>query len=190
MNSRISSRPTTTTADPGLYKPYSSLSPCEAETLWNWNTVDACFIGRAWQVRSGAMFAATCVGTVMLTFALEFFRRMSKIYDKHIVTQHEKDTGGSAASRRVTIEGGEEQRQQQQQQQEEKQQHQFRPGVCQQAVRALLFLSQVVTAYVLILLAVSFNGFILLSIFLGSLLSFFAFQWDAVPVRGANKEEE
>lgn len=121
------------------------------------------------------MFAATCAGTILLTFALEFFRRMSRTYDRYIVIQHEKDIRSSVTLKRVMMEGGE-QRQQEQQQ--------FRPGVCQQAVRALLFLSQVVTAYVLILLAVSFNGFIILSIFLGSLLSFFAFQWDAVPVRG------
>ncbi|KAK3989996.1 Ctr copper transporter family-domain-containing protein [Cladorrhinum sp. PSN332] len=131
--------------------------PCESE---NWNTYNACFIGRSWQIRSGAMFGATCVGAILLTLALESFRRMSRTYDRYIVLQHEKGGGGGGGQRQ-----------------------QFRPSPSQQGARSLLFLLQVVTAYILILLAVSFNGYIILSIFLGSVLSFFTFQWDVVPVR-------
>ncbi|KAF2229068.1 Ctr copper transporter [Viridothelium virens] len=57
----------------------------------------------------------------------------------------------------------------------------FRPGVVEQAVRALLHTLQVVLAYLVMLLAMSYNGYVLICIFIGAFVGFFVFQWR--PVR-------
>jgi len=33
--------------------------------LWNWYSLDACFLSHAWQITSHAAFAATCIGVIL-----------------------------------------------------------------------------------------------------------------------------
>src|SRR6478609_7929126 len=53
--------------------------------LWNWNTIDTCFIAESWHVRTTAMFAGSCIGVMLLVILLEALRRMGKEYDRSIV---------------------------------------------------------------------------------------------------------
>lgn len=57
--------------------------------LWNWYTVDACFVSHSWRVTSTAMFAGSCIGVIILVFLLEFIRRAGKEYDAHILRAHQ-----------------------------------------------------------------------------------------------------
>ncbi|KAK4193218.1 Ctr copper transporter family-domain-containing protein [Podospora australis] len=132
---------------------------CQTEMFWNWDTIDACFLTPGWQIRSSQMFAATCFGVILLTFALEFFRKRARQYDRYLIKKLERRDNEFSQDR-------------------------IRLAMWEQAIRAALFLLQVVTAYLLILLAVSFNGYIILCIFLGSFLAFYTFQWDAAPFKG------
>ncbi|KAK0734725.1 Ctr copper transporter family-domain-containing protein [Lasiosphaeria miniovina] len=59
------------------------------------------------------------------------------------------------------------------------------PNIWRQLVRAFLFTLQVINAYLLMMLAMYFNGFIFLCIILGSFISFFLFRWDPFPGRAA-----
>jgi copper transporter 1 len=52
-----------------------------AQMLWNWDTIDACFLTRSWHVRSAAGFAGTCILAAALVLALEFLRRVAHEYD-------------------------------------------------------------------------------------------------------------
>ncbi|KAJ6259158.1 Copper Transporter integral membrane protein that functions in high affinity copper transport [Drechslerella dactyloides] len=81
---------------------------CKISMLWNWYTVDACFIARSWRVSSEGIFALSCIGrskenalddmvdlivppgtwhsqVVLLVIALELVRRMQREYDRHII---------------------------------------------------------------------------------------------------------
>ncbi|KAH8147703.1 uncharacterized protein LAJ45_08168 [Morchella importuna] len=57
---------------------------CKISMLWNWYTIDSCFISRSWHVRSTAMFAGSCIGVFLLVLLLEFLRRAQREYDRYI----------------------------------------------------------------------------------------------------------
>ena len=56
--------------------------------LWNWHTIDACFLTSSWHIKSYAMFACTCIGVVLLVVAVEFLRRVVKEYDAYLIRKH------------------------------------------------------------------------------------------------------
>ncbi|KAK0741601.1 fungal-specific transcription factor domain-containing protein [Apiosordaria backusii] len=103
--------------------------PC---SVMNWETTHACFVSRSWQIRSNAMFAATCLGTVLLCFALEFFRRLSRSYDRAIFSRRR--------------------------QRGDDREEDFNLTVWEQSVRAGIKLLEAALGMVLVLLVVSFNG--------------------------------
>lgn len=76
--------------------------------LWNWNTVDACFLSESWQIKSAGGFAGLCIGVILLVILLEFLRRLSKFYDNHIYRAHQFRSVGLAADRAATSSAAEE----------------------------------------------------------------------------------
>lgn len=61
-----------------------SLSPIP-QMLWNWYTIDSCFLAESWHVTSNGAFAASCIGTVLLVVILEALRRVGREYDDWIL---------------------------------------------------------------------------------------------------------
>jgi copper transporter 1 len=120
--------------------------------LWNWYTVDSCFLARSWHVTSNGMFAGSCIGVVLLVIALEFLRRSGKEYDHYILREYQKkltaitlpspgsstDHGKNGAA--LTARGIEPV-------------SKFRPTVLQQAIRALLHMTAFAVAYFIMLYA-------------------------------------
>lgn len=121
---------------------------------------------------------------------LELLRRTSREYDRYIFRQHlrhsapletrspneEASPSGSVdsttktnamistttANNRGTVGGG------------------FRPSLLQQGVRALLHMLQFAVAYFIMLLAMYYNGYIIICIFIGAYIGFFVFGWQTV----------
>ncbi|PWN94965.1 Ctr copper transporter [Tilletiopsis washingtonensis] len=58
----------------------------------------------------------------------------------------------------------------------------FRPTVLQQTVRSLVYATQFAGAYIVMLLAMSFNGYLLIAIVLGGLFGHFFATWDTLAV--------
>jgi solute carrier family 31 (copper transporter), member 1 len=167
--------------------------------LWNWYTVDSCFIARSWRITSKGMFAGSCIGVILLVMVLELLRRAGKEYDRYIVAQytrsltsaHSSSPGGAgtpdsssnhksaaatAAPAYVAADPA-----------------LFRPSVLQQAVRALLHMCQFAVAYFVMLLAMYYNGYIIICIFIGAFIGYFVFGWESLKVgnggRDRNPEE-
>ncbi|KAF3810055.1 Copper transport protein CTR3 [Colletotrichum gloeosporioides] len=149
---------------------------CKVSMLWNWNTIDACFLSSSWQIRNRGMMAASCIGVVLLVVMLEVLRIMSKKYDSLIHAQmrrrgqavlaavgHDDDKEGCArstavpslASRRVVM----------------------RASPVQQILRAILHAVTFGVAYVVMLLAMYFNGYIIISIIVGAGLGKYLTDW-------------
>lgn len=55
---------------------------------------------------------------------------------------------------------------------------QVRQTFCQQVVRTITFATQLGIAYLLMMLAMTFNGYVLIAIMLGSFMAYFFFQRD------------
>lgn len=167
---------------------------CQISMLWNWNVIDACFISESWQIKSKGMFAGSCIGVILLVMALEFLRRLSKEYDRFIIKQHaakfqesSSATVTTAAARPAapadaTKTGLESVNSRELACPAVVAMPPFRPSVLQQAVRALIHMVQFAVAYFVMLLAMYYNGYFIICIFIGAYLGSFIFQWETLSV--------
>ncbi|KKA30583.1 hypothetical protein TD95_001097 [Thielaviopsis punctulata] len=161
-------------SDMGSTSSNSTSNACKISMLWNWNTIDACFISSSWQIRSNGMFAGSCIGVILLVMFLEFLRRASKEFDRWLLAQHiaahavssSAATNKSGAAACVVPAGV----------------PPFRPNVWQQGVRAFLHLCQFAAAYFVMLLAMYYNGYFIICIFIGAYLGAFLFQWETINI--------
>ncbi|RMZ85919.1 hypothetical protein DV736_g6527, partial [Chaetothyriales sp. CBS 134916] len=177
---------------------------CKINMLWNWYTIDACFLSSSWHITSSGMFAGSCIGVICLVITLEFLRRVQREYDAFNRRQDArlaarigsgetpksvlpsigsdlggKNTGGSQqpipafnasdqGNRRATL-------------------------LFRQLLRALIHMLQFAVAYFIMLLAMYYNGYIIICIFIGAFLGSFIFSWDqllAPPVNQGQRHEE
>jgi copper transporter 1 len=58
----------------------------------------------------------------------------------------------------------------------------FRPNLFQQAIRALLHMMQFAVAYFIMLLAMYYNGYIIISIIIGAFLGSFVLSWEPITL--------
>lgn len=168
--------------------------------LWNWYTIDACFLTPSWHITTHGAFAATCIGVILLVVALEALRRLSKEYDEHIQRDFAArmsllangDAGqpaassssspspagpgvcpaapGAAAAAAAAVGGtaGEALA---------PQTVTFRASPLQQLVRSVLHAATFGLAYIVMLLAMYYNGYIIICILIGALLGKFLCDW-------------
>ena len=130
------------------------------------------------------MFACCCIGVVCLVISLESLRRMSREYDSYIVRQahttresspsdqetnpNESKVPGSS-TRLLSTESGKVQS--------------FRPSLLQQIIRSTLQMVQFGVAYLIMLLAMYFNGYIIISILVGAFLGPLIFNWERMVIK-------
>ncbi|KAL4754212.1 hypothetical protein BDW72DRAFT_200948 [Aspergillus terricola var. indicus] len=183
---------------------------CVISMLWNWNTIDSCFLARSWHIRSRGMFAGSCIGVICLVIALEFLRRIAREYDAFIIhraqmraqylapsvqtqtgaastspasesdsaigtgnngTKAQKTPANTSTAPAVTAAP-----------------FRVRPSLIEQVIRALLHMLQFAVAYFVMLLAMYFNGYIIICIFIGAFLGSFIFSWEYIG--GGVKEND
>ncbi|KAK3336296.1 putative high affinity copper protein [Cercophora scortea] len=165
---------------------------CKISMLWNWYTTDACFLSRSWQITGKGSFAATCIGIMLMVVLLEALRRMGKEYDAHILRAFNRRISTLAAQKSVSAtstqgavrkrlvrpwmsshpaqegpydgEGG-------------RQTFIFRASALQQLVRSLIYAVTFGLAYILMLLAMYYNGYIIFCIIIGSFIGKFLCDW-------------
>jgi solute carrier family 31 (copper transporter), member 1 len=108
--------------------------------LWNWYTVDSCFIASTWHITSEGMFAGSCIGVILLTMSLEFMRRTVKEYDRYLIRKNvsaaSADSNSDSSPKpdsKLGLPGG------------------YRPTIFEQAIRALLHMVQFAVAYFIML---------------------------------------
>lgn len=62
---------------------------------------------------------------------------------------------------------------------------QYKPTIVQQAVRALIHMLQFAVAYFIMLLAMYYNGYIIICIIIGAFLGFFLCSWEGIRIVNA-----
>lgn len=163
---------------------------CKISMLWNWYTVDSCFISRSWHITSRGMFAGSCIGVILLVVLLEFLRRAGKEYDRYIIAQYSRSLATTPQSSSSSTND-----------------HAktpvatpsaahcspvaasiFRPNVLQQGIRALLHMCQFAVAYFVMLLAMYYNGYFIICIFIGAYIGYFVFGWESFNVGKSGKD--
>ncbi|EAW11386.1 high-affinity Cu transporter CTR3 [Aspergillus clavatus NRRL 1] len=182
---------------------------CKISMLWNWYTIDSCFIARSWRITSNGMFAGSCIGVICLVLCLEFLRRVGREYDAFIVRrarlrkQYLSATSSSqalntttdpatdsfaaaAADQGSSTHGAPAKAAAQTTCSTFEDQTPVRPTVVEQLVRALLHMLQFAIAYFVMLLAMYYNGYILICIFIGAFLGSFIFSWEPLNLQKEN----
>ncbi|KAF2713432.1 Ctr copper transporter, partial [Pleomassaria siparia CBS 279.74] len=156
------------------------------QMLWNWYTIDACFLAESWHITSRGMFAASCIGVALLVVCLEFMRRLGKEHDAYLLRQFQRnlhsrnvapDASDDCCSSPVIL---------------EPQYAIFRATPLQQLIRAMIHGVTLGLAYIVMLLAMYYNGYIIISIILGAILGKFLCDWMVVriPYNGPTKADE
>ncbi|KAI5265942.1 Ctr-domain-containing protein [Aureobasidium subglaciale] len=170
------------------------MGACKISMMWNWNTIDACFISSSWRITSKGMFAGSCIGVILLVMTLELLRRLAREHDRMILSHHLRNittdipedcpcptTPSTSKATSTTIASP---------LQTTRKSRTFKPTLPQQMVRALLHCAQFAVAYFIMLLAMYYNGYIIISIFIGAYLGFFFFGWEKIELNGDKSHDE
>ncbi|KKK12679.1 hypothetical protein ARAM_003363 [Aspergillus rambellii] len=144
----------------------SNSSSCSVDMLWNWNVIDTCFLSSSWHVTTQGMFAVSCIGAALLGVSLEFLRRVSKDYEESIIRQFQRYAAAQMDSEMTPFVCG-----------APPTYITYRASPLQQIIRAVLHLAQFAVAYITMLIAMYYNGYMIISIFLGAFLGKFLFDW-------------
>ncbi|KAK6336144.1 hypothetical protein TWF696_001710 [Orbilia brochopaga] len=181
---------------------------CKMTMYWNWYTIDACFLSKSWHITSAGMFAGSCIGIVFLVVAVEALRRLARELDRHIVRDwharaaaasntpiHIANPAAATASRDSASEklpaektplppapGASRAR---------TLLARFcpfsvssstsvtpRPTILQQLLKSFIYAVLLGVGYILMLLAMYYNGYIFFCLVLGAWLGNFLFGWD------------
>lgn len=108
--------------------------------------------------------AGSCIGVVLLVMSLEFLRRGSREYDAFIVRQHLAANPPAAAMRGPSESDSDNKGPSVQAAPSPAPRRSFKPSLVQQLVRAVIHMAQFTVAYIIMLLAMYFNGYIIISI--------------------------
>ncbi|SCU77636.1 LAMI_0A01816g1_1 [Lachancea mirantina] len=88
----------------------SSKQQCKISMLWNWYTIDTCFISRSWRNDTRGKFAGSCIGCFLLVFVAQWLNRVSRQFDIELAerrkiktlaqmsSKYSGDMGGSSSS--------------------------------------------------------------------------------------------
>lgn len=145
------------------------------------------FISESWHITSNGMFAGSCIGVFLLVLVLEALRRASREYDAHIVRCHQKNAASmsppmTAASRLQDDPNDPTKSSSTQSTTPLLQPQTFTPNILQQLIRALLHMAQFAVAYIVMLLAMYYNGYFIICIFLGAFVGAFVFSWHSMAL--------
>ncbi|KAH8702472.1 Ctr copper transporter family-domain-containing protein [Talaromyces proteolyticus] len=177
---------------------------CKVSMLWNWDTIDTCFISKSWHITSHGMFAGSCIGVILLVMTLEFLRRLSKEYDRYILQRFKREIALDASYKRAQKATGVESSccvPENDSNTGDKNGTtttmnnnnplfcagaaptiRFRPTFAQQSIRALLHMVTFAVAYFVMLLAMYYNGYFIICIFIGAYLGGFVFTWESISI--------
>lgn len=147
-------------------------------------TEPAGFVSNSWRITSKAMFGCCCLGVMCLVISLECLRRVSREYDNYIVRQSQQQRDSSSDDQEAApIEPKDSKSRTRLLATESGKVQSFRPNLMQQIIRSSLHMVQFGVAYLIMLLAMYFNGYIILSILVGAFVGPFIFNWERIVIR-------
>ncbi|CAG9989396.1 unnamed protein product [Clonostachys byssicola] len=153
----------------------SDSAECKTAMLWNWDTVDTCVFASSWQITSGGIMAASCIGVALLVVLLEVVRRASKEYDNFLLGQYQRrasyvfsiassdgsEIKSSDSAPRTLV---------------------LRASLLQQLTRSVLYACTSGLTWALMLIVMSFNGYLIISMIIGAGLGKFLCDWFVVKI--------
>ncbi|KAI0835797.1 Ctr-domain-containing protein [Hypoxylon sp. FL0890] len=146
----------------------SSNATCTHAMTWNWNTIGTCFLAESWQISNEGTFAVSCIGVFLLVICLEFLRRLGKEYDSFILRQYQQHLAAQVHASKIDDSEAPT---------PGPQTYTFRATPLQQLIRSVLHAVAFGIAYILMLIAMAFNGYIIICIIIGAGVGKFLCDW-------------
>ncbi|EPY49820.1 copper transporter complex subunit Ctr4 [Schizosaccharomyces cryophilus OY26] len=150
----------------------STGASCKTSMYWNWYTIDACFISKHWHIRSKSMFVGSIFGIIFMMMALELIRRLHREFDRWCI-RHSRDQLNSScphspeSSFVASSPSG----------------FSWFTRVCLHFIRSCFYIVQFIVTYIAMLLAMYYNGYVILFLFCGTFLGYFLFAADTVSTK-------
>ncbi|OJJ36246.1 hypothetical protein ASPWEDRAFT_41453 [Aspergillus wentii DTO 134E9] len=119
------------------------------------------------------MFAVSCIGVAFLVITLEFLRRISKDYEDSIQRQFQRHVAAQTDDVKYRFACGDT---------NTPMVMTFRASPLQQIVRSFIHMAQFAVAYIIMLIAMNYNGFMIISIFIGAFLGKLFCDWGQYKV--------
>ncbi|SCU98446.1 LADA_0H13080g1_1 [Lachancea dasiensis] len=69
-----------------------SAKTCKISMLWNWYTIDTCFISKSWMNDTRGKFAGSCIGCFLLVVAAQWLNRVSRQFDLELAKRRKFKT--------------------------------------------------------------------------------------------------
>ncbi|ORX99321.1 Ctr-domain-containing protein [Basidiobolus meristosporus CBS 931.73] len=152
-----------------------NMGMCSMQMVFNWQYNNLCVVFSGWRITSAGIMAASCIGIILIAFIHEYIRRAARQLDNHIVIKNSKNITPVAVSEVV-----------------EKSESPI-PGDyygrtrvllqitwLQQFYRSLLYALQVLVSFFLMLVFMTFNGYLMFSTIIGAALGFLVFARDGI----------
>lgn len=162
---------------------------CKISMLWNWYTIDTCFIANSWHVKSKGGFAGSCLGVFFLVMTSQWLHRFAREYDVALMAKYapednyrskEFDSDSTSALVRPNPELY-------------AISHQWlwrplngdgvKPSVVEHLTRGILFTLEWGLSYIIMLLFMYYNGYIIISCILGAFFGRVLFTYNE-PLNG------
>ncbi|KAE9379417.1 Ctr-domain-containing protein [Stipitochalara longipes BDJ] len=152
-------------------------SGCKLSMLLNWHTIDACFLSSAFHIRSSFTFFLSCLVAFLLVISLEFLRRSQRSLDRYLQARNvliqdeeyalpeetEEKLLPKRSGREILI---------------RRLKGRTVVIVLEQVLRGSMHTVQFAVSYCIMLLFMYSNGYIIISILLGTLVGFVLFTRD------------
>ncbi|KAI0126851.1 putative high affinity copper protein [Xylariales sp. AK1849] len=153
---------------------------CKVSMLLNWYTIDACFLSNTWRIQSAGGFAGLCIGVILMSILLQFLGRLATMYDKHLIRKHQHRAVSVAvrSTNDATTESTQNNALIAKNADDISPAASFRPNYLQQGVRTGIRAVQFTLSYLLMLLAMYYNGAIIICIIIGAFIGIYIFQWE------------
>ncbi|KAL2313823.1 Copper transport protein ctr4 [Schizosaccharomyces pombe] len=144
-------------------------SSCKLSMYWNWYTIDACFITKHWHITSKHMFVGSIFGIIFMMMALELVRRGQREFDRWCVRRF-SPASNSCCHSGAPVHSG--------------------PSMALRIflhfLRSCFYLVQYIVAYIAMLLAMYYNGYVILFLFCGTFFGYFLFGADTISTKASS----
>ncbi|KAI9897457.1 hypothetical protein N3K66_007313 [Trichothecium roseum] len=133
---------------------------CNMNMLFTWDTTNLCIVFRQWHVRSTTSLLASLVAVVLLAMGYEAIRSASRKYEAAVSRRIEALPNESVTESTPFIAAG---------------QSQDREGQRAHVIKGLLYAFQNFYAFMLMLVFMTYNGWVMIAVSLGAFLGYVVF---------------
>uniref|UniRef100_A0A1D1YNN7 Copper transport protein n=1 Tax=Anthurium amnicola TaxID=1678845 RepID=A0A1D1YNN7_9ARAE len=142
---------------------------CSMNMLFNWDTERLCIIFSWWSVNSIGFLILSCLVVIFLAASFEFLKLVLRKYDSKIYTsshsqlQEGRDTNPEEVASQNNV---------------------IRITYTQHLVRTFIHTAQVFLSFFLMLIFMTYNGFLMISVIIGAAVGYFVFAKQTIESGG------